>query len=192
MIDSIRPIVLTGGASIRFGADKLLAPIGPGECLIDRPIRALRTVFGPRISIVGQCDPRIIARADAQLPDDHPGAGPIGGILSALERTQADVFVLAGDLARISADSVLAIIRAAEARPGAWAILARTDRTEACIGLYRRPMATILRERRESGRHSLHDAAPPDRIELVPIPPPEAANINTKEELRRLGVEPGR
>src|SRR5262245_5365872 len=84
-LSTIHPVVLTGGRSTRFGSDKLRARLDDdGTLLIDRPIAALRAVFGPRVALVGDCDPAVAARADLIIRDLHPGRGPIGGILSAL------------------------------------------------------------------------------------------------------------
>ena len=58
LLDLIQPVVLVGGKSRRFGRDKLREPIGESraEWLVDRPIRALREVFGARVAVVGECD----------------------------------------------------------------------------------------------------------------------------------------
>ena len=49
-MEEIQPIVLVGGSSRRFGRDKLREPVaGPDGSvgwLVDRPIAALRGVFG--------------------------------------------------------------------------------------------------------------------------------------------------
>ncbi len=55
---TIQPVVLVGGRSTRFGRDKLREPVGCArEPLVQRPIRALRAVFGPRVMLVGECHP---------------------------------------------------------------------------------------------------------------------------------------
>ena len=184
MLTSIHPVVLVGGRSLRFGRDKLCEPVGTNgsEWLVDRPIRALRDVFGSRVAVVGACDPRVTARADLVVTDRYPGVGPAGGILSALEQFLGDVFVLAGDLPGISSASVQAILNAA-AGSDAWMVLGVADGAEPCIGLYRQRLRPLLAERLLAGRRSLHDLVTADRRRLVPIDAGEARNVNTPEEL---------
>src|SRR5438552_9917188 len=126
-MEPIQPIVLVGGRSTRFGRDKLREPLGEGW-LIDAPIRALREVFGSPVAAVGECDPDVAARFDRIIPDLHPGAGPIGGIVSALKSAGKAVFVLAGDLPRITPGVVRAVAGAAETNPWAWAVMAQGAR----------------------------------------------------------------
>ncbi len=177
-----QPIVLVGGGSTRFGRDKLREPVG-GGLLIDRPITALREVFGNVVALVGACHESLAARADAVIEDRYPGAGPAGGILSALEMTGGDVFVLAGDLARIDAATVRAVLSASEEDPRAWAVLARAGKIEPCIGVYRVPMITVLGARLGAGLRSLHDAAPADHRRTVDVDARAVINANTPDDL---------
>jgi molybdopterin-guanine dinucleotide biosynthesis protein A len=187
MFEGVQPIVLVGGQSKRFGRDKLREPLRggrPGEVLVDRPIAALRAVFGSRVACVGECHSDVSSRADLAIPDRYPGVGPIGGILSALEETGGEVFVLAGDLARITAGVVRQILDRARDEHEEWAVLARTTRIEPCIGLYRPAAAVALRARLTSGRDaSLFDAIAAERLITVPVDAGVAANVNTPADL---------
>ncbi|MBL0169924.1 MAG: molybdenum cofactor guanylyltransferase [Gemmatimonadaceae bacterium] len=184
MFASIHPIVLVGGQSLRFGRDKLREPVGPSgtDWLVDRPVRTLREVFGARVTMVGDCDPEVAARADLQRPDRYPGSGPAGGILAALEQSAGDVFVLAGDLPDITSASVRAILDAASGSD-AWVVLGESGGVQPCIGLYRQVVRPLLAERLLAGRRSLHDLVPMERLLLVPIDAGEARNVNTPERL---------
>ncbi len=199
------PIVLVGGRSTRFGRDKLREPIGPSTWLVDRPIAALRAVFGPRVLLVGACDLAVSARGDGRLDDAQPAGplggapgGPLGGVLAGLEHARQTaalgVFVLAGDLPAISHAAIRAILDRA-ARAGALApdpstpvlaLLGETRepatgpaRLEPCIGLYMTRAIPRLRERARTGRLSLHDAFGPEELTRVPIPAGEARNVNS-------------
>lgn len=182
MSEPMAPIVLVGGRSRRFGRDKLREPV-QGCWLVDHPIRALREVFGPRVAVVGECHPEVAARADMVIPDRYPGVGPIGGILSALEHTQGSVFVLPGDLPRVSGGDLLAILGVATRCPEAWAVLSRTDAPEPCVGLYRLVASGSLRDRMLSGRMAIYDAIPPDQVVWVPMPASSLLNLNKPEDL---------
>lgn len=151
LVDRIQPVVLVGGRSRRFGRDKLREPL-PDGALVERPIRALQDVFGPRVALVGHCDASVGCHGDLVIPDRYPGAGPAGGILSALEHLREHapsvdgVFVLAGDLPRVQRTLVQSIVDASRGHPGAAAVLASTNgRLEACIGIYRTSTMEHLR-----------------------------------------------
>lgn len=185
---TIQPIVLVGGKARRFGRDKLKEPMpGASTMLVDAPISALRQAFGDCVALVGHCDEAVRTRGDLVIEDNYPGIGPCGGVLSALEWAQGDVFVLAGDVPRLSPGVVHMIIHAGAEEPQAWAVLARTGRLEPCIGIYRQPMREVLRARVESGAYSLVDAIPPERLQTVKIDETEAVNVNTPRDLQGLG-----
>lgn len=179
----IQPVVLVGGKSTRFGSDKLRAPWSamgePRRLLVERPLNALRAVFGPRAAIVGECHPSIPPLADAVIPDQHPGIGPIGGIASALAAWGGPVFVLAGDMPNIAPAHILRILEAARARPAAAAVLASTDRLHPCLGLYRPSALNALRAAIARADHRLAAAISPGAVFPVPLDPDAAANINS-------------
>jgi molybdopterin-guanine dinucleotide biosynthesis protein A len=183
-VDGIQPIVLVGGMSRRFGRDKLREPVGDGW-LVDRPIAVLRAVFGARVAAVGACDPAVSARADVVIDDIHPAAGPIGGIISALTAFGSDVFVLPGDLPRITPDAVARLFGAALSYPDAWAVLAGSPRPEPCIGVYRRPALEVLLRALGEGRHRLVDALPRDHVVVIEMPRECLVNANRPEDLVR-------
>ncbi len=198
-IDMTQPIVLAGGACRRFGRDKLRECVShiqsacnasELEWLIDVPIAALRSVFGPRVAIVGRCAPEVASRGDLAWPDDpalgDPPTGPAAGVLTALKRSGRDVFVLAGDMPAITPATILRVLESASGNPEAWAVLGRSLRgIEPCLGLYRQPMSEVLRGRLAAAppRRSLHDAAPTDRLVTVLIDDAAARNINAPGDL---------
>ena len=189
-LSHIQPIVLVGGKSSRFGSDKLRAIIGQDEngpvLMVHRPIAALRAIFGPRVMLVGACDFSLQALADSIIKDRYPGQGPAGGILSALEATARDVFVLPGDLPRITAQLVLLILARAEQHPDALIVMAQTDRPEPCVALYRTEDETTSALRRHIAdpcRGPLHAAVPESRRVMVPCDRDPLTNVNRKEDL---------
>lgn len=176
---SIHPVVLVGGRSRRYGRDKLLEPIpGSGAPLVSASVDALRAVFGPRVAIVGTCDARIEELADLRIADEHPGVGPIGGIISALRTTAGDVFIASGDLPGLDAATVRLLLDSGAAAPGALAVLAETDRIHPCLGLYRHAALGVLAAQLAAGQHRLVDALPAGRTATVPVPGASAININ--------------
>ncbi len=187
-LDRIQPIVLAGGKSARFGSDKLLAAAptstDPDALLIDHPVSALRSIFGDRVALVGLCADAVRARADALIPDEQPGEGPLGGVISALRACNRDVFVLAGDLINMTPSCVQAILDQASTAPGAPAVIARTTQIEPCIGLYRREVIGLLTIERPSARRPpLHQDLQRIGAVFVDIDPASARNVNTPDDL---------
>jgi len=204
-VEEFLPVVLVGGRSRRFGRDKLVEPVpvasggaaaaaapvvtAPERWLVDIPIAALRNVFGPCVTAVGDCDRRVAARADAWIADESPGAGPLGGVITALRRagpTRAGVFVLAGDMPGADESLVRSVLRAAGASPAAAAVLASagTDApVEPCAGVYRLAALPLLLGHMQSGRRSLHDALPATAIAGAAVSPASLRNANKPGDL---------
>ncbi len=184
--EAIAPAVLVGGASKRFGRNKLLEPVGDGVMLVDRPIAALREIFGVRVTLIGQCDPALAARADLHIPDVWPGAGPAGGIASALEHFGCSIFVLAGDMPSITAEAVRNVLACAEQFPDAVAALGHTGQYEPCVGVYRKAALDPLRRSLEEGHSgSVVSRLSGFHIAATAVDAREVANANTAAELHR-------
>jgi molybdopterin-guanine dinucleotide biosynthesis protein A len=82
--------ILAGGASRRMGEDKALLRLTPsGPVMLERVLGAARAISS---DVVVVCPPdRNYARFGAILVADRfPGAGPLGGIITALEASPAD------------------------------------------------------------------------------------------------------
>ena len=186
---SVQPIVLVGGKSRRFGRDKLREPWGePGRVLVQRPIETLRSIFGPRVKLVGECDPSIVPLADGVIPDRHPGVGPMGGIVSALLDWCGPVFVLAGDMPSFAAIDGWSILYAAEQRPDCLAALAATDRPHPCAGFYSAAALPVLSDCLIRGNYRLAKAMPERAVLLMPVAADSLINMNSPPvtvELRR-------
>lgn len=197
-VDSIQPIVLVGGKSRRFGRDKLREPWNIADpcdssrsndsqstrpVLVQRPIEALRSVFGPRVKLVGNCDSAILLLADGVITDVHPGIGPMGGIISALHASGGPIFVLAGDMPAFTHEHVWLILQAARTNPHAVAVLAATDLIHPCAGLYLPRALDVLVERAAHGEFKLQTAIEADRMMMVQIAAEALVNINTTADL---------
>jgi molybdopterin-guanine dinucleotide biosynthesis protein A len=93
--------VLTGGASTRMGRDKALVEVD-GVAMAERVASALRGAGA-----------RDVGRIGSDVPDLYPGAGPLGGIITALRWAgDEDVVVAPCDMPWIEAAHVAALIGA--------------------------------------------------------------------------------
>lgn len=189
--EALTPVVLCGGQSRRFGSNKLLAALpGSDQQMIDRPVAALRSLFGNRVLLCGHCAPEVLRHADGQIEDPYPGIGPAGGVLAALEACPAGVFVLSGDLPWIDSETVRVLCEAygsAAATIGEGrlvAVLARSEVVEPCIGIYTFAACEFLRAAAASDHPPpLHALIPPHRRLLVDVVAGKVRNVNRPEEL---------
>lgn len=187
----LTPVVLCGGQSRRFGSNKLLAVLpGSDQLMIDRPVAALRALFGSRVHLCGQCAPEVLTHGDGHIDDPYAGIGPAGGVLASLEARPGGVFVLSGDLPWIDSGTIRVICEAyasAAAEIGAGelvAVLARSEVVEPCIGIYTSAAAEFLRAGANAERPPpLHALIPTQRRLLVDVVPERVRNVNRPEEL---------
>lgn len=123
--DVVRPLraagaVLTGGGSRRMGTDKALLEID-GTALARRVGDALVTAGCEPVVAVGGDTAALRALGFEVVADTHPGEGPLGAIITAIEAlapTGVDVVVaLACDLADANPSAVRAVLAPFAASP---------------------------------------------------------------------------
>jgi molybdopterin-guanine dinucleotide biosynthesis protein A len=192
--------VLAGGVGRRFGSDKARALVA-GTRLIDRALAAT-AAFEPVWVVAG--DPARAAALAPHLPepervvpDDAPGAGPIGGIATALRLAGPRwVAVLAVDLPLVDPDWWTALMAAADvgsamaaARPLAIAARGPDGRWEPLAALYHGDLAPLAAEHAApGGDRSLQRflaAAGAQAIAYEALPAGAVAalhNVNTRED----------
>ena len=83
----IKGYVMAGGASSRFGTDKALARLG-GETMLARMCRVLREATD-HVKVVAS-SPNYAGSEAEIVPDQWPGEGPLGGIITALQDARAN------------------------------------------------------------------------------------------------------
>jgi molybdopterin-guanine dinucleotide biosynthesis protein A len=129
-------IVLAGGASRRFGDDKLAATLD-GRSLLERAVAALAGVASEVLVVVAPGDDRPLPAAfrgaeavpvwRAEDPETH--GGPLVGLLAGLEAAREPLaVVVGGDMPTLNADVLRTLIRAlgeAEAGSAEAAVLVR-------------------------------------------------------------------
>jgi molybdopterin-guanine dinucleotide biosynthesis protein A len=103
--------VLTGGRSRRMGRDKAFVAVD-GEPMVRRVTRALRAAGAIEVVAVGRDEGGLLAEGiDRFLPDAHPGEGPLGGVVVALDDAVAPVVVVvACDMPDLTAEAVRALV----------------------------------------------------------------------------------
>ena len=111
--------VLTGGASTRMGRDKALVEVD-GRPLALIVATAMWAAGATRVVAVGG-DERFLRGVGLEVvADDHPGAGPLGGVLTAMRTARTShLVVLACDLPGARPEAVARVLGVLVATPGA-------------------------------------------------------------------------
>lgn len=143
--------VLIGGSSTRMGADKATLDFN-GSPLVDAPVAALR--HGSMVALVGG---HSIMHDDAEVTwvaDEHPGSGPLGGLISALRWSTEEVtVVLACDLPFIDIDAVERLVSAIGTADGCVPLV--DGRKQWLAAAWNRSALPILLHSYEDGERSL-------------------------------------
>ncbi len=96
-IEGVTGVILAGGKSSRFGANKALALLH-GKHLIEHPAGILQTIF-PKLLLVTNTQEEYEFLHWPMTKDRYPGAGPLAGIHAALKSAVTDhIFVTACDM----------------------------------------------------------------------------------------------
>jgi molybdopterin-guanine dinucleotide biosynthesis protein A len=162
-----------------MGCDKALLPFR-GGLLVESVARAVRSAAGSAV-LVGH--PRLYQHPGyPAIPDLYPGAGPLGGILTALRHTAADWnLVAACDMPGLSADFLRLLIHAADG--DAVVPMGPSGRPEPLCAVYHRRSRPVLERAFGRGVRSVRAALEDLRATLVSVP--ELApfqNVNTPQD----------
>ncbi|KRE60398.1 NTP transferase domain-containing protein [Nostocoides sp. Soil756] len=176
-------VVLAGGRSTRFGADKLAAPLR-GTTVLDHLLDALPAAWP--VVVVGQ--ERETRRAVTWAREDPPGGGPLAALLAGVAVARADlVAVVAGDMpeAAPALERLVAVLTAAG------------PEVEAAVGVddegVPNPLLAAYRRAALAARAALPTAGVPARSLLslahveVPVPGREAHDVDTRADLDSFG-----
>ncbi|WP_207556028.1 molybdenum cofactor guanylyltransferase [Intrasporangium flavum] len=184
-------VVLAGGTSRRFGADKLAAPLG-ASTVLDRLLAELPARWP--VVLVGPVRPT--ARPDAVWVREEPsGGGPLAGIAAAVPAAESDlVAVVAGDMpfAAPALETLVAALDASGADVGG--AVARVDgRDNALLAAYRTDALRAVLPPEPHGRPARTLLTVPHVA--VPVPAGPARDVDTPEDLERARAsvdgEPG-
>jgi len=179
--------VLTGGSSTRMGVDKALLEVA-GRPMVVAAATALAEAGATEIVAVGGDLAALRGLGLDAVPDDHPGEGPLGGVLTALRRAPTDVVVvLACDMPGVDATTVAALLRALAAEPDA-DVAAASDagRLQPITAAYRIRALPLLAERFGAGERAVRRALEPLSVVVVEgLRPAALGDVDRPEDLPR-------
>ena len=190
--DETSAAILAGGRARRFGGLDKSRLVVDGAPIIVRQLTLLQRVAREVFIDAGEAS----RFADLSVPvhaDVVPGAGALGGILTAVETAQAaSVLVLGCDLPFLEAGLLSLIVERAAEADGAWV---RTSRgVEPLIACYKKTAAPRIRRAVEAGHLKAGDLGGVIRMnevgeeEVAAFGDPSRllANLNTPDDYRRV------
>jgi molybdopterin-guanine dinucleotide biosynthesis protein A len=191
-------VVLTGGRSVRMGADKaFLVPDDGGPELVVRALHALEDAGARVVLAVGRRSRRLDELGFLAVDDLPPPSGPLGGLLTGLAHaTDPVVVVLTCDMPAIDATTVLALRRALDDHPEAdAAIPVSGGRRQVLTAAYRTRARPALEASFEAGERSVRRAVEALAVhEVLDLDPDLLADVDRPEDLARYarsGRHPG-
>ena len=163
-------IILAGGASRRMGRPKAFLELGPDQRpLVLRVAGALRDAGAPEIITVGGDLDRLAALGLDARPDEHPGEGPLGGLVTGLALARWPLaVVLSCDLPEIDAATVRGLVTALDGDPDADAAIPVVDgHDQVLVAAYRTASEARWRAAFDAGERSVRRARAAFRV--VPV-----------------------
>jgi molybdopterin-guanine dinucleotide biosynthesis protein A len=163
--DQVAAFVLAGGASTRMGRDKALLDLG-GEPMVVRAVH-LAEPHVASVAVVAPTD-RYAELELPILPDRWPGAGPLGGIATALSATRCDWNLIVGcDLPYLTSEWLAWFIPCAMNSP-AHAVVPESRRgLEPLAAIYHRACAAALTAAVERGMRRVTEGLAEILVERV-------------------------
>ena len=162
---SVNGFILAGGKSTRMRRDKALLELG-GEPMVARAAH-LAEPHVASVAVVAPAD-RYAGLGLPILPDRWPGAGPLGGIATALSATRADWNLIVGcDLPYLTSEWLAWLIPCAM-NSAAQAVVPESRRgLEPLAALYHRACAATLTAAVEQGVRRVTDGLAEILVERV-------------------------
>lgn len=183
-------VVLAGGRSQRMGSEKAALIVG-GVPLLRRVVERLAVAL-PDILVIGPETLQALVPNIRVVPDEAPGRGPLGGIVTAFDAVPSQhLFVVACDMPFVEPALVHEMVRLLDETPDVDVVALRTQRgVEPLHALYRSTCLAAMRAQLLSGDGALHrlleqlrvrEVMPEDGVYYDPAGL-SAFNANTPEE----------
>ncbi len=170
-------VLLVGGASSRFGSPKALARLD-GETLAERAWRVLGEACGERLAVGKEEDG--LHLPFPILDDGTPTRAAIAGVVAGLRAAETDVCLVAPvDTPLVTAAALLELAEACAD--------AAVTQTGPLPGAYAKSALPVLERRLRDRQLRLRDALEELDVRRVELDPALLVNVNTPDELRRLG-----
>jgi molybdenum cofactor guanylyltransferase len=157
--------ILAGGRSSRMGRDKAMLEID-GVTMIDRAVDLMER-SGLEPAVVGSFGES--SRIDVRLiPDDWPGAGPLGGIATALRDTQTPWnLVIACDMPYLTTEWLGFLLRRARESSADAVVPMNEGGAEPMCAVYHKRGETTIRTALRNGTRKVTDGLAKLRVDYL-------------------------
>jgi molybdopterin-guanine dinucleotide biosynthesis protein A len=182
--------VLAGGAGSRMGQPKGNLRVGNRailEYLLDQFAWCGPTIL---VTAPGTEHPPGAQRFDREVSDPIAGAGPLRGLLTALQTTATDLLVITTvDMLRISVEHLSWIARQLADRPALLGLMmTHDDQIEPFPSAYRSAAIRIAAEQLSHNKRSMHGLLKRPGFDSIPAPADWKSeiwtNVNTPEDMQ--------
>lgn len=185
MTEGLIAAILAGGASERMGTDKAELRLADGSTLLDHTIQQVQQA-GMMPVVIGRT---LEHSSISSVPDDDPGCGPLGGLLTALRRFPGGVTLLGCDQPLINAEALHWLSQEAAVDPERGLATKVGEQWQPLFSVYRGSCLAIAERRLAERRLTLRELLTEDcfRHAQVPTAFQECLiNVNTPEDFQRL------
>ncbi len=165
-----------------MGRDKALVAVD-GLAMAERVARALEAAGCADVRFIGGDAPALAGLGRPVVPDAYPGAGPLGGVITALRASDCPVVVAACDLPDLDADTIVAIVGDGI---GDLPRVAHTDRLEPLLAWWPPAVLGALEAQFSSGERAVHRVLGVVGYVAVPVATDRLRNVNTPADLHRV------
>jgi molybdopterin-guanine dinucleotide biosynthesis protein A len=170
-------VLLVGGASTRFGSPKAVARLGV-ETLAERAWRVLGEACDERLAVGKQADG--LELPFELLDDGNEIRAALAGIVAGLRAAPTEVSVFLPVDTPLVSPAMLRELGDACADAGA-------TQTGPLPAAFRNTALAVLERRLAEGRLALHEALAELDTRTISVDETLLVNVNTPDELRRLG-----
>jgi molybdenum cofactor guanylyltransferase len=161
----IAGFILAGGKSSRMGREKGLLEID-GLPIVVRTARLVESVAGTA-TVIGRADGYESLGLNA-IGDDWPGAGPLGGIATALRASQSSWnLVVACDLPYLTEEWLRYLKLRALGSEADAVVPQNVNSAEPLCAVYNKRAETVLSSMLAAGGRKVHDALKALRVEMI-------------------------
>lgn len=164
-----------------MGRDKAFVEVH-GVAMVRRVADALVDAGCHPVAAVGGDPTRLAGVGLDVVPDDHPGDGPIGAIITAL-RWRCPVLVVACDLPLLGPDDVGLLLSSVEVEGPVDVVVATTDHLEPLCAIWMPSALEPLVAAFGDGERAAHRVIATLRARRVPMPAERFLNVNAPGDL---------